>query len=299
MYLDYFGLQHPPFGLTPNTGFYQSLQPHQEANDVLQVALSEGEGFIKVSGEVGTGKTLLCRKLLVDLEQSYRFAYLPNPTLSPLQLYHAIAMELGLELAAEDNPHTLLDQLHRRLIALVSEGRPVVLLIDEAQALSDESLEAIRLLGNLETEQRKLIQIVLFGQPELDQRLAKEQLRQLRQRITFSYSLRPLNRDEVASYLQHRLHVAGYRGGAIFTARSLAVLTKASRGIPRLINVLAHKALMLCFGEGQKVISVKMIKQAISDTEDATLPPRSVLLPLSLLCGAAAVASALAMGVLR
>ncbi|MGY5452034.1 ExeA family protein [Agarivorans sp. MS3-6] len=271
VYLEYFGLSQAPFGLTPNTSLYQALQPHDEAIQVLQTALQSGEGFIKVSGEVGTGKTLLCRKLLNDKSEQYQFAYLPNPNLSAEQIHQALAAELGLQLDASMSPHKVLEQIHHQLIHFAGLERPVVLLIDEAQALSDEALEVIRLLGNLETEQRKLLHVVLFGQPELDQRLATTQLRQLRQRITFSYRLRALRNDEISSYIQHRLHLSGYRGGPLFTSRSLKMLTRASRGIPRLINILAHKVLMLCYGKGAQQVNVAMVKQAVQDTEDAVL----------------------------
>ncbi|GDY26472.1 MULTISPECIES: ExeA family protein [unclassified Agarivorans] len=272
VYLEHFGLSQAPFGLTPNTGLYQALLPHDEAIQVLQTALKSGEGFIKVSGEVGTGKTLLCRKLLNEMSDEYQFAYLPNPCLSAEQIHAALANELGLKVDPSASSHSLLEQIHHCLIELASQQRPVVLLIDEAQALSDEALEVIRLLGNLETEQRKLLHVVLFGQPELDERLASQQLRQLRQRITFSYRLRALEKDEVASYIQHRLHLSGYRGGPLFTAGSLKLLTRASRGIPRLINILAHKVLMLCYGQGAQQVSVNMVKTAVQDTEDAALP---------------------------
>lgn len=272
VYLEHFGLSQAPFGLTPNTGLYQALLPHDEAIQVLQTALKSGEGFIKVSGEVGTGKTLLCRKLLNEMSDDYQFAYLPNPCLSAEQIHSALASELGLQVDAAASSHSVLESIHHHLIDLASKQRPVVLLIDEAQALSDQALEVIRLLGNLETEQRKLLHVVLFGQPELDERLASQQLRQLRQRITFSYRLRALEKDEVASYIQHRLHLSGYRGGPLFTAASLKMLTRASRGVPRLINILAHKVLMLCYGQGAQQVSVKMVKQAVADTEDAVRP---------------------------
>jgi len=279
VYLQHFGLSQAPFSLTPNTGLYQALLPHDEAIQVLQTALQSGEGFIKVCGEVGTGKTLLCRKLLNEMAEQYQFAYLPNPCLSAQQIHAALASELGLRVEEGSSAHTLLEQINHRLIEFASQQRPVVLLIVEAQALSDEALEVVRLLGNLETEQRKLLHVVLFAQPELDQRLSSQQLRQLRQRITFSYQLRALEKQEVASYIQHRLHLSGYRGGPLFNAASLKLLTKASRGIPRLINILSHKVLMLCYGQGASQITVKMVKQAIIDTEDAVMPkPKSAYL---------------------
>lgn len=289
MYLSHFGLQEAPFGLTPNTGFYYGLPPHEEAMQVLNWALAQGEGFIKVTGEVGTGKTLLCRKLLSELGSEacpVRLAWLPNPHLSPAELRTALALDLGL--AVHDGSELdLTDRIHRHLIALHQQGQRVVVLIDEAQALPDETLEAIRLFGNLETESSKLLQIVLFGQPELDVRLARPHLRQLRQRIGFSYCLRPLRCDETRAYLEHRLHVSGYRGAALFGGPALRLLWRASRGIPRLINVLAQKCLMLAYGRGVRRIDSALVRLAVRDTDDARRGALVRWWPLLLLLGAA------------
>lgn len=289
MYLSHFGLQEAPFGLTPNTGFYYGLPPHEEAMQVLNWALAQGEGFIKVTGEVGTGKTLLCRKLLSELgseQKPVRLAWLPNPHLSPAELRTALALDLGL--AVHDGSELdLTDRIHRHLIALHQQGQRVVVLIDEAQALPDETLEAIRLFGNLETESSKLLQIVLFGQPELDVRLARPHLRQLRQRIGFSYCLRPLRCDETRAYLEHRLHVSGYRGAALFGGPALRLLWRASRGIPRLINVLAQKCLMLAYGRGVRRIDSALVRLAVRDTDDARRGALVRWWPLLLLLGAA------------
>lgn len=271
MYLNHFGLQETPFGLTPNTGFYYGLPPHEEALQVLNWALAQGEGFIKVTGEVGTGKTLLCRKLLSELgseARPVRLAWLPNPHLNPAELRIALALELGLAVR-DQSELDLTDRIHRHLIALHQQGSRVVVLIDEAQALPDETLEAIRLFGNLETESSKLLQIVLFGQPELDARLAKPHLRQLRQRIGFSYCLRPLRFDETRAYLEHRLQISGYRGAPLFGGRALRQLWRASRGIPRLINILAQKCLMLAYGQGARQIDSRLVRLAVRDTDDA------------------------------
>lgn len=287
MYLSHFGLREAPFGLTPNTGFYYGLPPHEEAMQVLNWAL--GEGFIKVTGEVGTGKTLLCRKLLSELGSEacpVRLAWLPNPHLTPGELRTALALELGLTLAGESELD-LTDRIHRHLIALHRQGSRVVVLIDEAQALPDETLEAIRLFGNLETESSKLLQIVLFGQPELDNRLGKPRLRQLRQRIGFSYRLRPLRLDETRAYLEYRLQVSGYRGAALFDGRALRRLWRASRGIPRLINILAQKCLMLAYGRGVRRIDSALVRLAIRDTDDARRGRLTLWWPLLLLLGTA------------
>ncbi|WP_431419299.1 MSHA fimbrial biogenesis protein MshM [Aeromonas dhakensis] len=289
MYLNHFGLQEAPFGLTPNTGFYYGLPPHEEALQVLNWALAQGEGFIKVTGEVGTGKTLLCRKLLSELgseERPVRLAWLPNPHLSPAELRIALALELGLEVR-DQSELDLTDRIHRHLISLHQQGSRVVVLIDEAQALPDETLEAIRLFGNLETESSKLLQIVLFGQPELDSRLAKPHLRQLRQRIGFSYSLRPLRFDETRAYLEHRLHISGYRGAPLFGGSALRQLWRASRGIPRLINILAQKCLMLAYGQGARQIDGRLVRLAVRDTDDARRLLSRRWWPLLLLLGCA------------
>lgn len=272
MYLEHFGLHEPPFGLTPNTDFYYGLPPHEEAREVLHWALAQGEGFIKVTGEVGTGKTLLCRMLLWELCIAQQpCAWIPNPHLSPRELKLALAHELGL--SVEGDSVDLNDRLHRHLVALNERGTRVVVLIDEAQALPDETLEAIRLFGNLETESTKLLQVVLLGQPELDTRLQSDSLRQLRQRIAFSYRLRSLKCDEASAYIGYRLNVSGYRGAPLFTRSALRALWRSARGIPRLINILSHKSLMLAYGKGQRRIDLACVCRAIRDTEDASYLP--------------------------
>lgn len=267
MYKAHFGLTEVPFGLTPNTQFFHALAPHFEALQVLVTALAGGEGFLKVTGEVGTGKTLICRKLLNELGEDYVIAYLPNPYLTPNEMRAAIAAELGVDPSLDQ--YLLSEALNHKLIALAAAQKQVVLLIDEAQMLPRDTLEALRLIGNLETESKKLMQVVLFGQPELDQRLAADNLRQLRQRITFSYKLRALQLNETASYLDHRLTVSGYRGAPLFERSALQLLHRASGGIPRLINILAHKCLMLSYGKGQRRITAKLVKLAIKDTDSA------------------------------
>ncbi len=269
MYLYHFGLTELPFTLTPNTNFYLGMQPHDEALAVLLTALKTGEGFLKVIGEVGTGKTLLCRKLLNDIPDHFVTAYIPNPYLKPDELRRAVAGELGVKQAQRMNVQLLTQRIQERLLTLHQQGHSVVLILDEAQALPEESLEALRLFTNLETESRKLLQVVLFAQPELDQRLAQAHFRQLRQRITFSYQLRAMTSDEVDYYINHRLRVAGYKGVSLFSPTISAKIAKASKGIPRLVNILCHKMLMLAYGEGQYQLTNKHLQLAINDTEDA------------------------------
>ncbi len=266
MYLEYFKFNELPFGLTPNVGFFCQLKGHQEALNVLLFSLKNGEGFIKIIGEVGLGKTLLCRKLLNSLGEGYVTAYIPNPDLNPLELRKAIARELGVELNSMQDQHELLGLLNAKLLELNHAGKRIVLVIDEAQALPIESLEAVRLLTNLETEKAKLLQVVLFGQPELDRHLNNPLLRQLKQRITFSYYLPLLSPEDMDTYIFHRLAIAGYSSGSLFSKKARKRLYKASKGVPRIINILSHKALLLAYGAGEKIVSPKMMKLAIRDT---------------------------------
>ncbi len=269
MYEAFFGLKEAPFSLTPNTRYFMRADSHREALELLLVALRQQEGFIKVSGEVGTGKTLLCRMLLNNLPEEAATAYLPNPQVNPSGLFDALADELGIELDDTSNTHRALSALQKHLIDRATQGHSVVLVIDEAQAMPEETMEALRLLTNLETESRKLIQVVLFGQPELDELLNRQSLRQLKQRITFHCQLRPLGRDAVDDYLQHRLHQAGYNGGRLFQPGAVRLIAGASAGTPRLINILAHKALIVAYGQGEPQVRSRHVKRAIRDTESA------------------------------
>ncbi|MDA8360910.1 MAG: AAA family ATPase [Gammaproteobacteria bacterium] len=269
MYAHYYGLRELPFGITPDTDYYFAHASQQEALNTLLVAIRMGEGFLKITGEVGTGKTLLCRKLLSTLSRDPGFAtaYVPNPYLEPRTLMRALAEEVGLSVSGEETEHALARRLTLRLADVHASGRRLVLCLDEAQAMPDATLEALRLISNLETEKQKLIQIVLFGQPELDERLARHQVRQLRQRIAFSCCLSAFSADDTQSYLRHRLAVAGYTGPPLFTGPAIRVLYRASGGIPRLINILAHKALMAAYGEGARLVHRRHLVRARDDTE--------------------------------
>jgi MSHA biogenesis protein MshM len=224
---------------------------------------------MKVTGEVGTGKTLLCRRFLATLDSRFVSAYIPNPYLEPRTLMFALADELGIPLPREADQHQLLKELSRALLNFARQGKTVVVCLDEAQAMPQETLEALRLLTNLETEKRKLLQVVLFGQPELDERLGHSAVRQLRQRITFQYQLSALNAEEVDHYLAHRLRVAGYRGSRLFVTAAVKRMHRVSRGIPRLINIIAHKALLLAFGEGMQQVQPHHVRAAAADTPSA------------------------------
>ena len=289
MYQSHFGLQEMPFGITPDTSFVYACASHQEALNTLLVAVKNGEGFIKITGEVGTGKTLLCRRFLATLDESYASAYIPNPYLEPRTLLLALADELNVNLAKEADQHHLLKGLTQALLDLARQGKSVVLCLDEAQAMPIESLEALRLLTNLETEKRKLLLVVLFGQPELDAKLAQESVRQLRQRIAFQYRLGELGRDEVDYYLAHRLRVAGYRGNRLFIKSAVHTLHRASGGIPRLVNIIAHKSMLLAYGEGVQQVAPRHVHAAASDTPTARQQQRWWWLGFAMLLASASV----------
>jgi MSHA biogenesis protein MshM len=266
MYTAHFGLREAPFGITPDTSFFFTSPHSQEALNTLLVATRNGEGFIKITGEVGTGKTLLCRKFMATLGKEFVTAYIPNPYLEPRTLMLALADELEIALGKDVDQHQLLKSINNRLLELAADNKQVLLCLDEAQAIPIESLEALRLLTNLETEKRKLLQIVLFGQPELNRKLACDSIRQLAQRITFHYHLGPLTRDDMEYYLGHRLRIAGYAGARMFTRQAISRLYRASGGIPRLVNILAHKALMVCYGQGAQQVSGRHVAEAARDT---------------------------------
>ena len=266
MYRGHFGLREMPFGITPDTSFAYACTSHQEALNTLLVAVRNGEGFIKIIGEVGTGKTLLCRRFLATLDPSHVTAYIPNPYLEPRTLLFALAEELGVTVPKEADQHRLLKSLNHALLEFARQGRTVVLCLDEAQAMPIETLEALRLLTNLETEKRKLLQVVLFGQPELDYKLEQEAVRQLRQRITFQYRLIALDRREIDQYIAHRLRVAGYRGNRMFTTAAIRVVHRITGGVPRLVNIIAHKAMLLAYGEGLQQVLPRHARDAARDT---------------------------------
>ena len=274
IYLQHFGLREAPFGITPDTSFFFACTSMQEALNTLLVAVANGEGFIKITGEVGTGKTLLCRKLLSTLEGNWVTAYIPNPDLEPRTLLLALADELGLKIDHTLDQHHLIKALNFSLLNFARQKKRVIVCLDETQAMPLETLETLRLLTNLETEKRKLLQVVLFGQPELDAKLAGESIRQLRQRITFQDHLGVLTEDETRRYLAHRMAVAGANGDPVFSMAAERAIHRASRGVPRLINILAHKAMMLVYGEGGRHVHWKHVREAIKDTPAATNWPQ-------------------------
>lgn len=265
MYLEHFGITEHPFGLTPNTQFYCNLKAYEDAFEVLLFGLKSNEGFIKVIGEVGTGKTLLCRKLLNELKPPFVTAYIPSPDITPTALRKAFAKELQLDVQGLDDAD-LREKLTEKLLEHHAKDEQVVLIIDEAQALPDDTLETMRLLTNLETESDRLLQIVLFGQPELDERLAQRKFRQLRQRVTFSYTLNTLAAEDIKSYIYHRLAIAGYRSGNLFKKSALDLVVKHCKGTPRLINILCSKAMFVAYGKGEREVNKRAIKAALIDS---------------------------------
>jgi len=269
IYLQHFGLQKAPFSLTADPSFYINFIPHKEALEVITTALSIGEGILKITGEVGTGKTLLCNKLQQQLSDQFVLCNIDNPYITAHELRCVLAEKIGVEITNVDDQYLLTGLIKKRLLSLFDDGKKVLVLVDEAQALPDSTLEALRLFSNLETTTHKLLQVVLFGQPELDIRLGDPKLRQLRQRITFSYQLRALCESEIEHYISQRLKQAGYRGAPLFTRKICKKISQASRGIPRLINVLCHKVLMMSYGLQHYKISEKLVREAVSDTEDA------------------------------
>ncbi|MFV2061471.1 MAG: ExeA family protein [Gammaproteobacteria bacterium] len=270
MYQQHFGLNKLPFSLSPDTDYFFTYGHYSNALNTLIVALRAGEGFIKVTGEVGIGKTILCRKLLNVMEDEFLTVYIPNPLLTPMGLYLAVAEELGIDINRYTHQHLIMNKISEQLIYLAQRGHRVVLCLDETQAMPDDSLEALRLLTNIETEKSKLLQVVLFGQPELNERLSHRSVRQLRQRIVFSYNLEPIDRQGMDAYIQHRLRVAGFTGINLFHDKAMQHLYQASHGIPRLINILAHKALLVAYGRGSRIVESSCVDFAISDTEETS-----------------------------
>lgn len=275
MYLRHFSLREAPFSITPDPVFFYPHEGIQAALNTLLVALRSGEGFLKIVGEVGCGKTVLCRQLLKVLQEESVTAYIPNPDMGPDDLLMALAHELRVELAGPLSRHQVLNALRDCLLQHAEAGRRVVVCIDEAQAIPLRTIESLRLLSNLETEKQKLLQLVLLGQPELDQRLSRPEIRQLLQRITFSEYLGPLSVHSVPAYLEHRLATAAIdelTDIKVFDAGAAKALSQYSGGVPRLVNVLANKSLMLVYGENGRRVSKRHVRLAASDTPGVHRP---------------------------
>jgi len=270
MYLKHFGLAQYPFSLTPNTRFFLKLPSHQEAFNSLVRALLDDGNFSKIVGEVGTGKTMLCRMVLNALENHpNRFvtAYIPHPILGEDDLLEAIADELSIVRSTSLQIGELIKLISAEVIKADKAGKHTILFIDEAQAIPEESLNAIYLLTQAQTNSKRPLQVILFGQPELDVLLESPMLSQLEQGISFSYKLEPMDRDAVEAYLHHRLVKSGFSGAALFNTAAVYLLHEASGGIPRMVNILCHKSLMVAFGKGDRLITNSHVEKAIADTE--------------------------------
>ena len=273
MYLEHFGLTEAPFKITPHTEFFFSGANRGETLEALIYAITSGEGMVKVTGEVGAGKTMLCRVLMERLPATVETIYLAVPSLSRDEMLAVIAGDLGIDTQGGSTTKVI-RALQERLIAIHAQGKQVVALIDEAHAMPLETLEQIRLLSNLETSHDKLMQIVLFGQPELDQHLSLPNMRQLKERITHSFNLLPLPARDIKDYLRFRLSAAGYKGPDLFSAEALRLIADASEGLTRRINIYADKTLLAAYASATHTITADHVRAAISDTQ-IVLPPSS------------------------
>ncbi|HUW38341.1 MAG TPA: AAA family ATPase [Rhodocyclaceae bacterium] len=262
MYLDHYGLSEAPFRITPHSDFFFPGAKRGATLDALLYAITHDEGIVKVSGEVGSGKTMVCRVLMERLPERVVVIYLANPSLSREDILYAIAEELGIGAAAM-RTSAVLRSLQEHLIKLHGEGRQAVVLIDEAHAMPIETLEEIRLLSNLESDRHNLLQLVLFGQPELNQILARPEMRQLKERITHNFTLEPLALPDIATYLAFRMRAAGYRGPDIFSGSAIKLIAGASQGLTRRINILADKSLQAAFAENTHQITRGHVRSVI------------------------------------
>ncbi|MCW8853104.1 MAG: AAA family ATPase [Gammaproteobacteria bacterium] len=267
MYLEHFGLKRQPFKITPDTSLFYKGSKRGAALEALKYSVISGEGIIKVVGEVGSGKTMLCRMLEVELPDNIEVVYIANPSLSPENILHVIAFELHLAINNQSDKLEVMQKLQQYLLDKHSKGKQVVVFVEEAQSMPVETLEEIRLLSNLETSHHKLLQMILFGQPELDEKLRDTSIRQLRERITHSFYLDPFPTTDIYEYLNFRMRAVGYRGPDIFTKKIANNIEKKSKGLTRRINILADKALLAVYSEGGHGISRKHISIAAKDSE--------------------------------
>ena len=272
MYLEHFGLTEPPFKITPVTDFFFSGANRGEILDALVYAITDGEGIVKVSGEVGSGKTMLCRMLLDKLPTNIKAIYLANPSMSRDELLYAICDRLQLDLEGK-RISVILQTLQNHLEAMYERGERAVVLVDEAHAMPLETLEELRLLYNLQVGKHKLLQIVLFGQPELDEKLMQTNMRQLKDRIVHHFTILPLSPKVIHDYLMFRMRAAGYKGPDIFTPEAEKMIAKASQGLLRRVNILADKALLAAFVENTHAIEARHVQAALRDSEMTPMSP--------------------------
>lgn len=266
MYYNYFNLERPPFRITPDTDLFFPGGNRGVVLDALVYAIKSGEGIVKVVGEVGSGKTMLCRMLEKELPENVEIVYLANPSLSPQEILHAIAFDLQLKVGPNEDRLLVMHILHSFLLKKHAENRRVVMFIEEAQSMPVATLEEIRLLSNLETKHEKLLQIVLFSQPELDQLLARPEIRQLRERITHHFYLHPFKTKDIRDYLNSRLHATGYRGAELFGQAAIKAMERYSQGLLRRINILADKALLAAYASNALTVTAKHVKLAAKDS---------------------------------
>ncbi len=280
MYSQFYGFQAAPFGITPDTSFFYSGGEREALVSAITYAVSHGDGIIKVVGEVGSGKTMLSRMLARQLPENIQLVFLLNPSLRADDLIFAIGHELGLQLDRSHSKSYVLQQVHNKLLTMHGDQQRVVVFIDEAQCMPLDTLEELRLLSNLETETDKLLQLVLFGQPELDEHLSQRSVRQIKERIIHSFYLKPFTRDEVKEYLSFRLHRAGYSGATIFTTPALKLLTRLSSGLPRKLTILADKSLLAAFVAQSKTVEVVHVRLAANDSRqnEKVVPGKSIAL---------------------
>jgi len=266
MYLKFYGLKEKPFSVTADPNFLYLSRHHREAISHMQYGIEERMGFLEITGEIGTGKTTICKGLLNTLDEHTKTAFILNSNLSEIQILQAIVEDFGIRLKNK-NKLTMMNELNKFLLDQLKQNNNAVLIIDEAQNLKLSLLEQIRLLSNLETEKEKLLQIILVGQPELKEKLASKELEQLRQRIAIRYHILPLDRDEVEGYMSHRLEVAGSHNGNFFKHDAIDSIFKFSRGVPRLINIICDKALLSGYAAEKKSIDSYMIKKCAKEIE--------------------------------
>ena len=279
MYQEHFGLSRPPFKITPDTSLFFEGNQRGAALDALMYAISSGEGIIKVVGEVGSGKTMLCRMLEVRLSNDVDVIYIANPSLSPDNILHVIAYELHLDVNNEMSKVDVMQRIQAHLLKKHADNRQVVLFVEEAQSMPIETLEEIRLLSNLETDHNKLLQMVLFGQPELDEKLSQPHIRQLKERITHSFYLTPFPPDDTLHYLNFSLRAVGYKGPDIFNKKTAGVVKKYSAGLTRRMNILADKSMLAAFSEGSHTVTPTHVKSAAQDSEfKKTVDSKKILL---------------------
>jgi type II secretory pathway predicted ATPase ExeA len=295
MYYSHFGLSQAPFKITPNTEFFFSGGNRGPILEALIYAITHGEGVIKVTGEVGSGKTMLCHMLPTRLPPHVETVYIANPSVSPEEILHTIAFELQLAVDRGASRLAVMQALHDYLLKRYAEGKRVVAFVEESQSMPLATLEEIRLLSNLEAKNDKLLQIVLFGQPELDDNLRQPQTRPLRERITHSFRLEPLAPGEIREYLMFRMRAAGYRGPDLFTGSVIGSIARASLGLTRRVNLIADKALLAAFSENTHTVRPKHVDAAVRDSEFSQHPHSHARTRYG--WGAALVAGGAALGV--